>query len=85
MKKKWYAVYIGRRPGVYDEWSECHAQVKSFRGSNYKGFQSKSEAEASYLRFTVLDVERNKNGLKYYLLFAFFFIAIGFLLYRKIL
>jgi viroplasmin and RNaseH domain-containing protein len=85
MKKKWYVMYIGRLPGVYDEWSECHAQVNRFRGSSYKGFQSKSEAEASYLKFTVLDVERNKNGLKYYLLFAFFFIAMGFLLYRKIL
>ena len=40
--------------------------------------QSKSEAEASYLTFTVLDVERNKNGLKYYLLFAFFFYRDGF-------
>ena len=85
MKKKWHAMYIGRRPGVCDEWSECHTQVNRFRGSSYKGFQSKSEAEASYLRFTVLDVERNKNGLKYYLLFAFFFIVMGFLLYSKIL
>src|SRR3954469_23054004 len=75
MKKKWYAVYIGRRPGVYDEWSECHAQVNRFRGSSYKGFQSKSEAEGSYLKFMVLDVERNKNGPKYYLLFAVFFIT----------
>src|ERR1041385_814050 len=85
MKKKWYVVHIGRRPGVYDEWSQCHAQVNRFRGSSYKGFQSKSEVEASYLRFTVVDVERNKNGLKYYLLFAFFFIVMGFLLYSKIL
>ena len=85
IKKKWYAVYIGRRPGVYDEWSECPAQVNRFRGTMFKGFQSKSEAEASYLRFTVLDVERNKIGLKYYLLFSFFFITMGFILYRKIL
>ena len=64
MTKKWYVVYIGRRPGVYDEWSECQAQVNRFPCSSYKGFQSKSEAEASYLRFTVLYVERNKNGSK---------------------
>ena len=63
---------IGRRPG---EWSECHAQVNRFRDSSYKGFQSKSEAEASYLKFTLLDVERNKNGLKYYLIFLLSFLS----------
>ena len=35
MTKKWYAVYIGRLPGVYDEWSECQAQVNRFPGSSY--------------------------------------------------
>ena len=85
MMKKLYVVYIGRNSGVYDEWSECQAQVNPFPGSSYKGFQSKSEAEASYLRFTVLDVERNKNGLKNYLLLAFFFIAMTLFLYSNIL
>ena len=73
MTKKWYAVYIGRLLGVYDEWSECQAQVNRFPGSSYKGFQSKSNAEASYLRFMVVDVERKKNRLKNYLILAFFF------------
>ena len=85
MTKKWYVVYIGRRPGVYDEWPQCHTQVNHFRGSSYKGFQSKSEAEASYLRFTVVDVERKKNRLKNYLLLAFFFIAMALFLYSNIL
>ena len=85
MTKKWYVVYIGRRPGVYYEWSECQAQVRSFPGSSNKGFQRKSEAEANYLRFTVLDVERNKNGLKNYLLLAFFFIVMALFLYSNIL
>ena len=85
MKKKWYAVYIGSLPGVYDEWSECQAQVNRFPGSSYKGFQSKSDAEASYLRFTVVDVERKKNRLKNYLVLAFFFIAMALFLYSNIL
>ena len=45
MTKKWYAVYRGRVPGVYDEWSECQAQVDRFPGSSHKGFQSKTEAK----------------------------------------
>ena len=84
MTKKWYAVYIGRLSGVYDEWPECQAQVNRFPGSNYKGFQSKSEVEASYLRFTIVDVERKKNLLKNYLLLAFFFIAMALFLYSNI-
>ena len=80
MAKKCYAVYIGRVPGVYDEWSECQAQVDRFSGSSHKGFQSKSEAEASYLKF-MLAGERKKNQLKNYFIIHFLLIVIAFLLY----
>ena len=48
-----YAVYKGKVPGVYNEWPECQAQVDGVSGANYKGFKSRQEAEASYLRFTL--------------------------------
>jgi len=51
MARKWYAVYVGHVPGVYDEWPECQAQVFGFSGGSQKGFDSRVEAEASYLRF----------------------------------
>ena len=78
--KKWYAVYGGRVPGVYDEWSECQAQVDRFLGSSHKGFKSKSKAEASYLKFTLAG-ERKKNRLKNYFIIPFLLIVIAFLLY----
>jgi hypothetical protein len=30
MKKKWYVVYKGKVPGVYDEWDDCFEQVSEF-------------------------------------------------------
>ena len=47
--KKWYVVYEGRMPGVYDEWEDCLKQVNKFKGNNYKGYKSKEEAEDRYL------------------------------------
>ena len=51
MARKWYAVYVGHVPGVYDEWPECQAQVSGFSDGSQKGFDSRAKAEASYLRF----------------------------------
>ena len=77
--KKWYVVYVGKVPGVYTEWSECHDQVNGFKGNNFKGFKSKEEAEASYSKF-VLAAETKKNGMKNFIISALL-IVIAFLLY----
>lgn len=44
-KKKFYAVKVGRIPGIYSTWDECEEQVKSFSGAMYKSFSSLTEAE----------------------------------------
>lgn len=44
-KRKFYAVKVGRNPGVYQSWSECEEQVKGFSGAIYKSFASMGEAE----------------------------------------
>jgi len=44
--KKFYAIAVGRRPGIYDNWPLAHAQVMGFPGARYKGFPSRGEAEA---------------------------------------
>ncbi|KAL1870842.1 hypothetical protein Daus18300_004930 [Diaporthe australafricana] len=33
-----YAVARGRKPGIYDTWDQCHAQVDRFSGARYKKF-----------------------------------------------
>ncbi|NFI96011.1 reverse transcriptase-like protein [Clostridium botulinum] len=44
-KSKIYAVRIGLNPGIYETWSECQKNVVGFKGSDYKSFTSKEEAE----------------------------------------
>ena len=70
--KKWYVVYEGRDPGVYEYWEDCLKQVNNFEGNNHKSYKSKAEAEARYLNH--LFVEERKNRMKSN------FIAIPFLL-----
>lgn len=48
-KKKYYVVWKGVEPGVYDSWPACQAQIKGFPGAQYKSFSSKEEAEDAYL------------------------------------
>ena len=43
-KKKFYAVAVGVRPGIYGNWPEAEAQVKGFGGAKYKGFVTREEA-----------------------------------------
>lgn len=43
-KSKFYVVWQGRTPGVYDLWHDCEAQVKG-TDAKYKGFATRAEAE----------------------------------------
>ncbi len=44
MNKKFYAVRVGRRPGVYTTWPACENQVKGFPGAVYKAFPTQDQA-----------------------------------------
>jgi len=44
-KNKYYVVWEGINPGIYDNWNDCKEQVEAFEGAKYKGFASKEEAE----------------------------------------
>lgn len=45
MSKKYYAVKIGKVPGIYDSWEECQANVAGVSGAIFKSFRSLEEAE----------------------------------------
>ena len=45
MAKKYYAVRIGKTPGIYLTWDDCKAMVDGYPGAKYKSFGSLSEAE----------------------------------------
>ena len=46
MGKKFYAVKVGKTPGIYESWSECQNQISGFSGAIYKGFATREEAAA---------------------------------------
>lgn len=41
----YYAVQKGKKPGVYNNWNDCKAQVTGFSGAVYKKFSTRQEAE----------------------------------------
>ncbi|XP_058075641.1 uncharacterized protein LOC131224104 [Magnolia sinica] len=38
MKRKFYVVFVGRTPGIYETWEECKSQVHGFSGCLHKSF-----------------------------------------------
>lgn len=47
-KKKFYVVWSGVEPGVYDNWGDCKAQVHQVEGAKYKSFETEAEARAAF-------------------------------------
>jgi ribonuclease HI len=43
-KKKFYVVWKGKNPGVYESWDECKKQIENFTGALYKSFESETNA-----------------------------------------
>ena len=50
MKNKYYVVWNGRTPGVYNNWEACKQEVQGFQGALYKGFPDKASAEAAFAK-----------------------------------
>ena len=43
-KIKFYAVRVGKTPGIYQTWSQAEEQVKGYSGAEYKSFSTEEEA-----------------------------------------
>ena len=48
-KKKYYAVRVGHKTVLYNEWSEAEKQVMGYKGAEYSSFRLKRDAE-KYLK-----------------------------------
>ena len=44
-KKKYYAVKVGKTPGIYETWAECQTNTSGFSGAVFKGFETLNEAQ----------------------------------------
>ena len=47
-QQKYYVVWSGKKPGVYDNWNDCKQQVYQFENAKYKSFESRGEAETAF-------------------------------------
>ena len=64
-KQKYYVVWKGNKPGVYNSWNDCKAQISGFTGAIYKSFEDKSNAERAFKSKPHLYMGNNKsNALK---------------------
>lgn len=46
--RKFYVVWEGRSPGIYDSWEECKDQIDGFPGARYKAFPSQDAATEAF-------------------------------------
>ena len=55
-KNKYYVVWKGRHPGVFDSWEACKQEIDGFAGALYKGFPDQASADTAYAKgFTGFD------------------------------
>jgi ribonuclease HI len=43
-KRKYYVVWQGNEPGIYNSWEECQLQIKGYPNAKYKSFKTHDEA-----------------------------------------
>ena len=61
MAKKYYAVRVGKVPGIYQTWDECKKNVHGFPAAEYKSFPSVEEAKSYMGRGAVQEIN-GKTG-----------------------
>ena len=46
--RKFYVVWEGRAPGIYDSWEECQQQINGFPGARFRSFASQDAATEAF-------------------------------------
>ena len=47
-KQKYYVVWQGIKPGIYDSWEACQKQITGYEGARYKSFEVLGDAELAF-------------------------------------
>lgn len=53
--KKYYVIFKGHNPGVYDDWNDAREQIDGFPNPVYKGYGNAAEAAAAFRKFSSKD------------------------------
>ena len=62
-KNKYYAVKVGKKPGIYLTWDECSKNVTGYKGAIYKSFPTYEEA-TTFLGLSDKVVKPTKREIK---------------------
>ncbi len=52
-KGKYYVVWKGRNPGIFDNWAEAKMQIDGFEGAKFKSYPSEMEAREAFLQESI--------------------------------
>ena len=59
-QKKYYAVKVGRKTGIFNSWAKCKEQIFAFSGAVYKSFET-LEAAKNYLDISDKKTDKTKK------------------------
>ena len=59
-KRKYYTVWKGHNTGVFETWDDCKAQIKDFKGAQYKSFSTFDAAKRAYKEGSKEYIGKNK-------------------------
>ncbi len=48
-KQKFYVVWCGHNPGVYNSWDDCQRETRHFGGAKFKSFATEEEAKQEFM------------------------------------
>ena len=63
-KKKYYVVWEGNVPGIYESWNETQLQIKGYPNAKYKSFKTLEEAKEAYAGNYFENISSNTNKNK---------------------
>ncbi|HKK88337.1 MAG TPA: ribonuclease H family protein [Saprospiraceae bacterium] len=67
-KKKFYVVWKGKKPGIYNSWDACLQQVKGYPDAQYKSFKTLKDAEEAFSKNFEHVSSSQKKKKKYYVI-----------------
>ena len=57
----YYAVAVGRKTGIYNNWNDCLAQVDKYSGAVYKKFKSKEDANNFIINYKITNKPKKEK------------------------
>lgn len=64
MKRKFYVVWKGREPGIFDNWEACKRQVDGFKYPLYKAFPTLEAAEEAFQKGSSSYLKPKEKSMK---------------------